>query len=229
LAFTFPDIGSCQHGSHSSAAFGIKSQAPANSALFNQNNSAKPQQSSLFGATQPSTSGFNALSNTSQAQPPTQSSSLFGTGTGVFGQNQQQQQIQPATTGTFGQPAGQQQPASTGIFGQPAGGTQQQPQQNAFGSSLFGSSTNQPNQQPGQSTFGGWGSTMTAANPLQPQATLPAGSSIFAPQQQRQQTYVTSVPCRYLPSNWIFVGLSALGNVLLCCTIMRLMFEIVSE
>jgi nucleoporin p58/p45 len=169
---------------HSAAAFGIKSQAPANTALFGQSNAAQPQ-GSIFGSVQPSTSGFG-----NQSQPQTQGSSLFG---GAFGQNQnQQQQNQPASTGLFGQPAGQQpnqQPALTGLFGQPTAGTQQQqqqPQQNTFGSSLFGGSTNQPQGQPSafgssnqQSTFSGWGGSTGGTNPLQAQATLPAGSNAF--------------------------------------------------
>ncbi|KIM84193.1 hypothetical protein PILCRDRAFT_818523 [Piloderma croceum F 1598] len=172
----------------SSAAFGIKSQAPANTALFGQSNTAKPQ-GSIFGSAQPTTSGFG---NQSQTQ---QGSSLFGGG--AFGQTQNQQPNPPASTGLFGQPAGQQQnqPASTGLFGQPPAGTQQQqPVQNTFGSSFsinqssqpqgqqgtfgsFGATANQ--QQPGQSTFGGWGSGTGGTNPLQPQATLPAGSNAF--------------------------------------------------
>lgn len=183
-----------------SAAFGIKSQAPTNSSLFGQSNTSKPQ-GSIFGSAQLPSTGFG---NQSQAQPQTQGSSLFGGGT--FGQNQgQQQQNPPASTGLFGQSTGQQQhqlPASTGLFGQLTTGTQQQqqqPQSNAFGSSLFGGSTNQPNppqgqqgnifgsigsntqqqQQPSQSTFGNWGSSTSGTNPLQPQATLPAGSSAF--------------------------------------------------
>jgi nucleoporin p58/p45 len=183
---------------HSSAAFGIKSQAPANTSLFGQSSNAAKPPGSIFGSVQPTTSGFG---NQSQTQPQTQGSSLFGGGT--FGQTQSQQQNPPASTGLFGQPAGQQQnqqPASTGLFGQPPAGTQQQqPQQNTFGPSLFGGSTNQSNQsqgqqgifgsfgsnvnqqqqQPGQSAFGGWGGGTGGTNPLQAQATLPAGSNAF--------------------------------------------------
>jgi nucleoporin p58/p45 len=183
---------------------------------------AKPQ-GSIFGNAQPTTSGFG---NQSQTQPQAQGSSLFGGG--AFGQTQNQQPNPPASTGIFGQPAGQQQnqPASTGLFGQPPAGTQQQqPVQNTFGSSLFGGSVNQSSQpqqqstfgsfgatanqqqQPGQSTFGGWGGGTGGTNPLQAQATLPAGSNTFNVggstnpgagaslfgQPPRQQSYVVSL------------------------------------
>lgn len=186
---------------------------------------AKPQ-GSIFGNAQPTTSGFG---NQSQTQPQAQGSSLFGGG--AFGQTQNQQPNPPASTGIFGQPAGQQQnqPASTGLFGQPPAGTQQQqqqqPVQNTFGSSLFGGSVNQSSQpqqqstfgsfgatanqqqQPGQSTFGGWGGGTGGTNPLQAQATLPAGGNTFNVggstnpgagaslfgQPPRQQSYVVSL------------------------------------
>ncbi|EGN98813.1 hypothetical protein SERLA73DRAFT_152622 [Serpula lacrymans var. lacrymans S7.3] len=182
----------------SSSAFGMnKSAAPASNSIFGQSNAAKPAQS-LFGGTQPTTTGFGGFgtTNQTQSQPTTQGSSLFG---GGFGQNNQTQA----------------QPASTGLFAQPAAAGTQQPQQNTFGSSLFGSTTNNPTQPQNtgqqQNTFGGfntnpsqqtsnWGST--PSNTLQAQQTLPAinstfggsstaGNSIFG--QQRQPSAISPV------------------------------------
>ncbi|KAF7976617.1 hypothetical protein HWV62_6128 [Athelia sp. TMB] len=196
-----------------SSAFGIKSQAPASTSLFGQSNAAKP---SIFGTTQPASTGFGAAQGS------------------IFGGGQQQQQQAAPSTGLFGQPAGQQaapstglfgQPATqqnqqpaTGLFGQPAASTQQQqPQTNAFGSSLFGSTNNnnqntqqqgqglfgstnnnQQQQQPNQSTFGGWGSNTANTNALQPQATVPAGSNAWGSsllgQQNKPQTASSTQP-----------------------------------
>lgn len=176
---------------YSAAAFGIKSQAPANSALFNQNRgneTVKPQQSSnIFGApAQPSTTtSFNALGGTSQPQqqPQTQNPSIFGSGTGVFGQSQQQQQTQPLTTGTFGQPQQQQQPAATGLLGQPA----QQQQQPAASTGLFGQPAGQQQQQP--ASIGLFGQPQQQQQQSQ-QNTFGLsifGSSTNQPNQQQQQ------------------------------------------
>ncbi|KAJ7158494.1 nucleoporin FG repeat region-domain-containing protein [Mycena filopes] len=132
----------------SSAAFGIKSTAPANASVFGQ----KPPTTGLFGA-QPQN---NALGGAfGQAQPNNafgqpQQGGAFGQqqtqGGGAFGQNQ------PAAGGLFGQPQQNQQPAAGGgLFGQsqqqPAGGGlfgQPQNQQPATGGGLFGAQNQQP-------------------------------------------------------------------------------------
>jgi nucleoporin p58/p45 len=177
-----------------SAAFGIKSSAPANTSTFG---APKPP-GSLFGGTTQQTTGSSFTPPS--GQQPAQSSNLFGGGfgvqnqqqpqqpasTGMFGQPVQQQQQQPASTGLFGQP---QQPASTGLFGQPAPtgmfgqSAQQQPQQPAASTSIFG----QPTQQQ-QSTglFGQPASTGMFGQPAQQQPQQQP--SIFGqPSQQQQQ------------------------------------------
>jgi hypothetical protein len=109
---------------------------------------------------QPSTSIFGATAN-----QPQQSNSLFGAGFGA--QNQQQQQPQQSAFGSsfF---------ANSNTANSNQQGTQQPQQQGAFG----GFQTN-TNQQP-QQQQNAWGTGSTAANPLQQQATQPAGSSFFS-------------------------------------------------
>ncbi|KAG8759967.1 hypothetical protein FRC11_001141, partial [Ceratobasidium sp. 423] len=149
---------------------GLFGQKPATTGAFGANNTAnKP----LFGqpATQPQTTGLfgqpaqqntgtglfgQPAQNTATAQPA-QTGGLFG----GFGQNQQQNQNQPAqpSTGLFGQPA-QTQPAATtgtGLFGGGGGlfGQNQQQQQQQPATSLFG--------KPAGTTGGLFGSTTTAA------------------------------------------------------------------
>ncbi|KAH7930165.1 hypothetical protein BV22DRAFT_1079449 [Leucogyrophana mollusca] len=173
--------------------------------LFGQSNTPKPA-ASLFGNPQPAsntTTGFGSFGGQQQQQgqqQPAQGTSLFGGGSGGFGQNTQNQP---------------QQQASTGLFGQPAANTQQQPQQNAFGTSLFGNpaaantagqqqggpgifgslgSSNTSQQQPTTSTTGLWGSTTNSlqAQPVQSVSGFgqTAGSSLFP--QSRQQSYSVS-------------------------------------
>ncbi|KAF7336840.1 hypothetical protein MVEN_02120100 [Mycena venus] len=130
----------------SSAAFGIKSTAPANNSLFGQ----KPA-GGLFGAQpqtgggafgQPAGGGLFGQPQQNQQQQPAAGTNIFGqpqqpAGGGLFGQSQNQQQ--PAAGGLFGQQQQQQQPATGGLFGQPQ--NQQQP---AAGGGLFGQSQTQP-------------------------------------------------------------------------------------
>ncbi|KAJ3510977.1 hypothetical protein NLJ89_g4367 [Agrocybe chaxingu] len=139
----------------------------------------QPQQQTttggLFGQTQPQQTTGGLFGQPQQQQP---AGGLFGQpqqqqqpAGGLFGQTQQQQQ--PAG-GLFGQPQQQQQPAAGGLFGQPQQ-QQQQPQGGLFGSTLFGTNTNAnaTTQQPQQ---GGLFGSTTGTNPLQAQATLPAGA-----------------------------------------------------
>ncbi|KAF8905080.1 hypothetical protein CPB84DRAFT_1894928 [Gymnopilus junonius] len=174
------------------SAFGMKPATTGTSSVFGSN---QPQQqpsgssTSAFGQNQQqNTNAFSAFGQNQQQTQQQPGGSLFGqpqqqqqqpTGS-LFGQPQQQQptgslfgqpQQQQPTGSLFGQPQQQQQQQPVGsLFGQ---AQQQQPQQqtNVFGGgSLFG--TNTSTQQPQQS--GLFGSATT--NPLQPQATLPAGA-----------------------------------------------------
>ncbi|KAF9223899.1 hypothetical protein BS17DRAFT_781372 [Gyrodon lividus] len=168
---------------------------------------------SLFGSTQPATSGTSSFGQPQpQSQQPT--TSLFGQPAGgahqqqpttsIFGQpatgSQQsnpslfgqpagatQQQQQP-TASLFGQPAtGSQQPAPT-LFGQPAGATQQQQQQQPT-TSLFGqtASGTQQQQQPTTSFFG------QPAGGTQPTTSLFGQPASAAQQQQPQSSLGTSL------------------------------------
>ncbi|KAG8859699.1 hypothetical protein FRB96_004273 [Tulasnella sp. 330] len=142
-------------------SFGQQQQPPASN-LFGQQQQQQQQQPAgggggLFGATntqqnQPAQGGlFGQQQQQPQAggglfgnaQQPAAGSTLFGNnnqqpqqqGTGLFGQ-QQQQQNQPAQGGLFGLQQQQQQQPSTNLFGGGLGGQQQQPSTQSTG--LFG-------------------------------------------------------------------------------------------
>ncbi|TFK74114.1 hypothetical protein BDN72DRAFT_813322 [Pluteus cervinus] len=177
-------------------------QQPATGGLFGGGTTTtQPGTGGLFGntTTQPSTGGL--FGNTTTTTQP--AGALFGNTTTTT--------TQPSTGGLFGNnPA--QPGATTGgsLFGQPAQQQQQQPA-GTTGGSLFGGSTlfgggtsstgtggfgfgqpqaQQQQQQPQQGLFG---NTTGTANPLQPQATMPAfgnsmaGSTLFGTRTQSQQ------------------------------------------
>ncbi|KAL0950152.1 hypothetical protein HGRIS_010147 [Hohenbuehelia grisea] len=167
----------------SGGAFGNNAAAPTTTNAFGQPQQQQPA-NNIFGQAQPAantTNAFGAFGNTANnnaakplfGQPAAQpAQSTFGN-TGLFGQNQQQNQ------------AGQQQPQQQtslfggggGIFGNNA--QQQQPQQNQQqpATSLFG---NTQQQQPaaGNSLFGG--SSLFGANNQQQQNQQQAGAATGA-------------------------------------------------
>jgi nuclear pore complex protein Nup54 len=103
---------------------------PAQTSGFGQNNSAN----------QPSLFGSSAAGGASQTQPQASG--------GLFGQNSQNAQNKPASTGLFGQSSTQNNTASTGLFGQnnqnPSGGLfGQNSTQNSTSGGLFGQNNNQ--------------------------------------------------------------------------------------
>ncbi|KAJ7167699.1 nucleoporin autopeptidase-domain-containing protein, partial [Mycena filopes] len=159
------------------------------------------------------TAGFGAFGQPQQQQQPQQQTSIFGGGTGAFGNNA----AKPAGFGAFGgadfkyypatpafggnnaaNPLGgnPQQPAHTGLFGQPAA-AQPTPAFGAFGAAnnnnapktnIFG----QPAAQPAtQNAFGGgtniFGGGNTQQQPAQPATTGFGGFGTNNAQQQQQQ------------------------------------------
>ncbi|KAJ1311780.1 hypothetical protein OPQ81_010246 [Rhizoctonia solani] len=178
--------------------------------LFGQ----KPATTGAFGTTTttPSTGFGSTFGQNTQTQP--------GQTTSIFGQPQQNQQQQPATTGfgfganttankpLFGQPATQtpstglfgqpaQQTAGTGLFGQPAQNTTTQPAQTGglFGGG-FGQTQQQTQAQPAQPSTGLFG------QPAQTQPAAATGTGLFGGggglfgqnnQQQQQQQPATSL------------------------------------
>ncbi|KAJ6624072.1 hypothetical protein B0H10DRAFT_2162339 [Mycena sp. CBHHK59/15] len=197
----------------SSAAFGIKSSAPANASVFGQ----KPPATGLFGSQisgafgqtqtggtfgQPQQNQAGGLFGQNQASSQQPAGGLFGqtqqnqpaAGGGQFGQPQQQQPV--AGGGLFGQPQNQQPAAGGGLFGQP----QSQQQQAAPTGGLFGQSqpgggglfgATQQNQQPAASGSGLFGSN---PNPLfggsKPAQT---GFGLFGNNQQQNQQQQTGL------------------------------------
>ncbi|CAE6428515.1 unnamed protein product [Rhizoctonia solani] len=122
--------------------FGFGASNTANKPLFGQP-ATQTQTTGLFGQPAQQNTGtglFGQPAQNTATTQPAQTGGLFG----GFGQNQQQNQTQPAqpSTGLFGQPA-QAQPAAptgTGLFG--------------GGGGLFGQSNQQQQQQPATSLFG---------------------------------------------------------------------------
>ncbi|KAG8725116.1 hypothetical protein FRC09_008459 [Ceratobasidium sp. 395] len=144
---------SSSSGFGQTSAFGAATTTAPATGLFGQpqqNQQQQQQQTTMFGQpAQPATQTTGLFGQTTQPQQQ-QSTNIFGqpaanTGTGLFGQQQNQQQQQPQqTTGLFGQPAANT--TGTGLFGQPA---QQQQQQQQGQTGAFGSNTT--------STFGSGG------------------------------------------------------------------------
>ncbi|KAG7451265.1 uncharacterized protein BT62DRAFT_926923 [Guyanagaster necrorhizus] len=164
-------------------------------------------------------SNTSAFGSSAFGQKPTGGSSIFGTPSttttqnafSAFGQNNAQQQQQPATSSVFGQPSQptsslfgqpsqqQQQPAaSTSLFGQPSQpqattnslfGQPAQQQQNT--SSLFGQNQNQPGT---SSLFGQVAKTGTTSLFGQPSQPAAGTTSLFGqPSQPATTTGTTSL------------------------------------
>ncbi|KAJ7044857.1 nucleoporin autopeptidase-domain-containing protein [Mycena alexandri] len=123
-------------------------------------------------------SGFGAFGQQQQPQQQQQQTSIFGGGTGAFGNNAAKPAFgafgggnaqQPAPTNLFGNPPAAQPTTGFGGFGEtrPAA---QPATQNAFGSTnIFGTNNQQQPAQPAATGFGGFGS-----NNAQPQQQQPA-------------------------------------------------------
>ena len=167
----------------------------------NQNNNPfgnQQQQSSAntfgtgFGTNQnqPSASGFSGFGQNAQSKP----SGLFGTsntntnaGSGIFGNNTQNNQQQPASNSIFGTNNQQQQPASNSIFG--TNNNQQQPAASGLfgktqstGTGLFGANNNSAsNNSAVANPFGGFNTNNNANQGQQNQGGL------FGTNNQQQQ------------------------------------------
>lgn len=165
------------------------------SSLFGQSNNAFGQQNQqkpggLFGGGSNTTGGFG---QTQPQQPQQQTSSLFDGGTqqnqgsGLFGQNNNNQQ---KPSGLFG--TGNQTSTGTGgsgLFGGGSFGQNNQNQQQNQGNSLFGQNQNQPkslfgatnnNNTGGSSLFGSFGQNSQQQQQSQ-------GNSLFGQSNQNQQ------------------------------------------